>query len=987
MTPFLQLVARAYVAHERERLHRCCFIFPNKRSGLFFEDYLRKELSGSVVLMPEISNITDFTSSLSDLTEASRFDMLFTLFSEYRKISESDIEFDRFVFWADMLISDFNDVDRYLVDPDALFVNVKRLREISANYLSEEQRELLRHYWGDECFDNTGFDSDDRFWNHIDYGDSSPKTKYFQLWEVLAPLYHAYTDSLAAQGLASPGHLTRLAAEILNPKAPGDFHPEYDRYIFVGFNVLSTAEIEIFSQLQRMDLADFYWDCNSPMMRNAHNRAAKFVMRNQEIFPSRFDLGEEAITTLPDIHIIGVPSQIGQVKMTEKCLKEMVADGTISNPSDAIDTAVVLPNESLLIPMLHSLPGDFPSINVTMGFPMRYNPMASLFRLIVALRLHAREKNGETVYFYEDVVAILSSPSVKAIAPDQADSVIAEIRKSRLFNVPYSFLSREAPDLKVLFRPIESAGDNLAVRDLLIDICSLLTDHASEATSAFQLNFIKSYAEAVNDLFDAARHYDIRIDITAYFKLVERALISGSVRFSGEPLCGLQIMGVLETRALDFENVIMLSLNERIFPRKHYARSFISDALRRDYGMATLDFQESIYAYYFYRLLSRARTATLIYDSRNVGGLRNNEMSRYLSQLLYIAGRDKIRHTTASFSAQIFDSLPITVTKTPEIMAKLDEFRRPESGRVLSASSIKTYINCPLEFYLTKIERYSDEDELTDYMDYSTYGTIIHDVMQQIYDGFAPVPKQPYQVTESMLSSILDKKNHTIDRLITENINRTYHRLDDSNLLAPLLGESLILAEIMKDSIIYMLRHDLSLCPFEYIGSEVEFKGSLKVTDEISINFLQRVDRIDRARVSSEDGAAQSVRFIDYKTGRDSLKAPSMEAVFADHSVKAFLQLILYCHFYNQTKGTDIPIQPMIYSVREIAKKKKAEPLAIGKQTILDYHDVIDDFMPLFESKIAEMFDPAVPFTQAPTNDACKFCRFKDICERKESKY
>ncbi|MDE6383311.1 MAG: PD-(D/E)XK nuclease family protein [Paramuribaculum sp.] len=948
---------------------------------------MRKELSGSVVLMPEISNITDFTSSLSDLTEATRFDMLFTLFSEYRTITDSDIEFDRFVFWADMLISDFNDVDRYLVDPDALFVNVKRLREISANYLSDEQRELLRHYWGDECFDNTGFDSDDRFWNHIDYGDSSPKAKYFRLWEILAPLYHAYTDSLAAQGLASPGHLSRLAAGMLSPKSPLEFHPEFERYIFVGFNVLSTAEIEIFSQLQRMGLADFYWDCNSPMMRNAHNRAATFVMRNQQMFPSRFDLGEEAITDLPDIHIIGVPSQIGQVKITEKCLKEMVAQGTIPDPSDAIDTAVVLPNESLLIPMLHSLPGEFPAVNVTMGFPMRYNPMAALFRLIVALRLHARQKNGDTLYFYEDVIAILSSPAIRAVSPAQADSVTAEIRKSRLFNVPYSFLATDAPDFKAIFRPIEPSADNTAIRNLLIDICSLLSEHASEAVSAFQLNFIKSYAEAVNELFDAARHYDIRIDTPAFFKLVERTLISGSVRFSGEPLCGLQIMGVLETRALDFENVIMLSLNERVFPRKHYTRSFISDALRRDYGMATLDFQESIYAYYFYRLLSRAHTATLIYDSRNVGGLRNNEMSRYLSQLLYIAGRDRIRHTTASFTARIFDSLPITISKTPEVMAKLDEFRRPESGRALSASSIKTYINCPLEFYLSKIERYYDDDELTDYMDYSTYGTIIHDVMQQIYDSFAPAPGQPYTVTGSMLSPLLDKKSHTIDRLITENINRTYHRLPDSGLLTPLSGESLILAEIMKDSIIGMLRHDLTLCPFEYIGSEVEFTGSLKVTDSISVNFLQRVDRIDKARVSDDSSAPQSIRFIDYKTGRDALKAPSMEAVFADHSVKAFLQLILYCHFYNQTKGTDIPIQPMIYSVNKIAQKRKAEPLVIGKQTILDYHDVIEEFLPMFESKIIELFDPDVPFTQAPSSDACKFCQFKDICERKESKY
>lgn len=991
MTPFLKLVAQAYIKHHSADLHHFCFVFPNKRSGLFFEDYLRAELHGRVAMMPEITNITDFTASLTEYTEASRFDMIFTLFNEYRKINGADIEFDKFVFWADMLISDFNDIDRHLVNPDEIFVNIRRLREISANYLTDEQRDLIKHYWGEDCFENVGFSDDERFWNHIDYdgkGNNRAKEKFFKLWEILSPLYHAYTDSLAAKGLASSGRISRLAAESLNPKHGGNFEADYERYIFVGFNVLSPAEIEIFSRLHRRELADFYWDCNSPLLRNFHNRAARFVLRNKKVFPSLYDIGEEEIQSIPEIEILGVPSQIGQVKMVGERLKQMGADGAIKSVSNAIDTAVVLPNEGLLIPLLHSLPEEFTAINITMGFPMRYNPMASLFRSIVTLRLHGRQRDDDTYYYYEDVEALLSAPPVRMISPDEADNVITKIRSSRLFNVPYSVIAETAPSYEAFFRPITDINQNEAIRDMLLDICDVLSKTHSVNDSSLQIKFISAYAEAVNNLFDAAHNYHIDIPAPAFFKLVERGLMTSTVQFSGEPLLGLQVMGVLETRALDFENVVMMSLNEHVFPRKHYTRSFISDALRRDFGMATLDFQESIYAYYFYRLLSRAKRATLVYDSRNVGGLRNNEMSRYLSQLLYLAGRDKIKYTAATFSPQAFEVEPICIHKTPEIMAKLAEFCSDGSGRFLSASSIKTYINCPFEFYLSKVERYSEEEELTDFMDYSTYGNIIHDVMQQIYDGFAPQPGTPYTVTKEMLEPLLEKQNTTIDRLIVKNINLKYHRLNEDKLMSPLKGESLILSALMKDSVEAMLAYDIQLCPFEYIGSEVTFEGKLKISDNLSVNFQQRVDRIDRIRCESDAYPGSIMRFIDYKTGKDALKAQSLEAVFSgDHKVKAFLQLILYCHFYNQLHGTDEPVQPMIYSVNNIALNKKAEPLRIANEVLTDYHDVIDQFLPLLRQTVEEIFDADTPFRQAESSEACTFCQFKDICERKAVKY
>lgn len=975
MKAFLQRVADVYVSRHAADLFRMCFIFPNKRSGLFFEDYLTAALKGTYMLMPEVTNITDFTASISNLSEATRFDMLFTLFDQYRKIFGDEVEFDKFVFWADMLIGDFNDVDRYMVDARALFVNVKRLREISANYLTSEQKELLKRYWGDDCFDKVGYDDGDRFWNHLTEDESDTQKRFFKLWEALAPMYQGYTDSLSAKGLASPGRLSRLAAEALNPRHGGDFVPNHTRYVFVGFNVLSTAEIEIFTRLQQRDLADFYWDCNSPMLNIEYNQAARFVKCNMRMFPSRYDIGEKPFTTLPDITIKGVPSAVGQVKIVNATLRQMIESKQIADPSNAIDTAVVFPNESLLIPMLHSLPEALASINVTMGFPMRYNPLASLFHLIITLRLHERGAAGESTFYYEDVEAIVSSPAISTLAHEQADNLMDTIRRDRLFNVPFGVIAKLAPRLMPIFIPIAYSPDNSGILNYLMGICTMLKEVRGSDGIALHSRFIDAYEDAINELYDAACEYRVEMEPQAFFRLVERALSTSAIRFKGEPLKGLQLMGVLETRALDFDNVIMLSLNERIFPRKHYTRSFISDALRRDFGMATLDFQESIYAYYFYRLLSRAKRATLIYDSRTVGGLRNNEMSRYLLQLLYIGGRDNMLHTTANFSTQAFDKYPIKVDKTPDVKAKLMGFCNDDGFR-LSASTINHYIECKLKFYLSSVESYREEEELTDYMDSSTYGTVVHDTMQQIYESMQGPDHKPVTVQKPMIEALLKKGNLTVEKMLRANINRLYLRKKETEYDAPLEGEALIHSEVMYTSIMNMLRYDLTLCPFEFVAAEYKVDGKLRVNDRLTVNFTQRIDRIDRVN--------GRLRFIDYKTGTDPLSAKSISDAFTlrKNRPKAMLQLILYSHFYNMQRGVDEPIQPMIYSVNDISLNGEALPLNIAGEELTDYHQALEEFIPLLDETLSELFLSDTPFTQAEDEEYCKFCQFKELCER-----
>ena len=405
MTPFLQQIASAYIHNELPQLADFCFVFPNKRSGVFFRHYLSLEAHGQPFIMPEIGTIAEVTNRFSALTEAPRLDQLFILYNEYRKLSEEVVDFDQFIFWGEMLLNDFNDVDLYLADPHRLFVNLKRFREVSSNYLTDEQIEIINRYWG-ERFVHV---SPDQFWNHLHEDQPTPlESKFLKLWEVLDTLFERFKQSLLDNGMATRGMFARNAVNYLS-KTTGSPLP-YRRYIFVGFNVLTLAEIKIFEKLQARGVADFYWDMASPAFRDEGNRAVFFMRRNVECFPSRYDLKElfPEEATFPEIHITGVPTAFGQTKAAGMQLAEWISDGTIKNPANAIDTAVVLPDESLFIPMIHAVPPEITALNVTMGFPLKSTSISSLISAIVAMHLRAYRTRDEWSYFYEDLRSVLT---------------------------------------------------------------------------------------------------------------------------------------------------------------------------------------------------------------------------------------------------------------------------------------------------------------------------------------------------------------------------------------------------------------------------------------------------------------------------------------------------------------------------------------------------------------------------------------------------
>lgn len=970
MESFLERIAATYLREELDRMVDYCFVFPNKRSGTFFK-YTLEHKTDSTLLLPHITTITELVYDLTDGVEASRMEQLFLLYNIYKGISHEIGDFDKFQFWGEMLLNDFNDVDRYMVDASQLFSNVQRLKEIGANYLTDEQIEIIRRFWGEERTD----DSIERFWTHVPgtRKDGSVSDRFLKLWEILDEVYTSFRRELNNRGLCYDGMAYRDAVDALRRVGAGDL--PYRRYVFIGFNVLSTSEIAIFNRLKQLGVADFYWDYNSPAMSIPHNKASRFIGRYVTQFTPIYDIGEEKITELPDIRIMAVPSNIGQVKEAGRLLASMVADGRISDPDNAIDTAVVLPDEELFIPLIDAIPESIGDINITMGYPMRHTSVAALISNIVSMQLRARKSHGQTEFFHDDVLSVLSHPLVRAIGGDGCEALSRYMTEHRLYNLPSDVVTAHFPQFAPVFAPVRDMQEAGTVFGYMRSLLNYIGDGAAETGFSYiDRRYIARYIDALAELERLAGIYGITMADTTFFHLLQRALAGETVSFEGEPLKGLQVMGVLETRALDFDNVIMLSMNERIFPRRHFARSFIPDALRRGYGLSTIEFQESIFAYYFYRLIARAKRVYLFFDARN-SGLRSGEMSRYLYQLRYMFPTGSIRYYSGKYPVEPPVRRKIEVCKTPEVMHSLRRILDPESDQRLSASVINRYINCPLSFYLERVADIRVADPVKDYIDESSFGTIVHHVAESIYKGLARERGvKELLVTAELLDSLVGDTVR-LHRQITQSVNDRYHHLPEDEWDTPLTGEAKLLGKTILHMLKSFYREEKQFAPFSFIAAEYKDKKQLVVTGDLTVNFTMSIDRIDR-----RDGV---VRLIDYKTGSDPVSFTSVDELFDpsnEERQKAVFQLMLYSCAYSAHTGYEGPIQPYIYQLKRL-NTEHLPPILYNKMPFTDYREIKDEFWTRFQHLISEMFDPDVPFVQAANEHACAYCQFSRICK------
>lgn len=958
MNSFLYRIAQTYYNHHKTEISRFTFVFPNRRAGLFFQRHL-SVIADQPIFSPEIITINDCFISASSWQTADRLSMLFRLYNIYREMSQSDESFDTFAFWGEMLLSDFNEVDKYMVDAKQLFTNVTELKEIDRlfNVFSPRQIEAIKQFWS----------------NFIPVSEEKTQQQFIATWNILYPVYEEFRNELIKENTATEGMISRDVAERLKSK---ESIQQWDnkQFVFIGFNALNPCERTLMAELQKRGKADFYWDYESFELRDPDNPASMFYAENTHFFPSKYSV-EPVIesTSEKSIEIIAVPSAVGQAKQVFSILNK------IYSPTDTnenlIETAVVLPDESLLIPLLHSLPEQIAKVNVTMGYPLNTTPVAGLIESIFELQRRVRISGNKAGFYFQTVANILNHQYIALLCNDDAKLIIKQMSENNWIYISENEFHKNEL-LNTIFVP---QADSKNFLQYLLNILKSIQKNLQllkENTNEFQLenDFLYQYYISINRMSDILKEYSSKIDMNLDTLMrLTRQIISGiSIPFVGEPLDGLQVMGVLETRGIDFKNLIITSFNEGVFPKKSTTDSFIPYNLRKGYNLPTYEHQDAIMSYNFYRLIHHAQRIYFIYDSRTEG-MQSGEVSRYLHQLYYHYGIE-IKRKTVAYDISFSNIENLTVEKTPSVIKKLNLFlSENDDSRSLSASSIKTYIDCPLQFYLTQIEKAEQPDEVTEMVEDNMFGTLFHAVMENMYQSYKGEIIQPDDIQK-----LIDNQLN-IDKQINKAFSEKFFKRKNSEIVE-LEGNNFLIAKVIQKYVRQVLRTDKAYAPFRYVNSEERCKISFPINVG-KVNLKGFIDRIDE-----KEG---KIRILDYKTGSGNLSFKSWDEVFEhnnDKRNKYVLQTFLYGIFYKE-KAQDKTIVPGIYYLRNIftdgfSTELNYKPDKNTNIIVEDFSKFEEEFNLRLKSCLEEIFNPEIPFFQTTSTKPCQYCPYTGICNR-----
>ncbi len=1008
LTPFLRQVAQYYISKNDPELYRYCFVFPNRRSGTFF----LKELSDCIlsdkpVITPQVTNITDFMSDITGQTPASQVEALFILYRCYLQLSgqtDKDYPFDRFIFWGNVVLSDFNETDKYLIDPSQLFSNAASLREIGTDYIPDDVKDILIRYLNI----NINSPSDEEsFWKHLQGGqDSSVTDKYNALWNSMLRLYNAFRDSLTRENLSYEGKTYRDAVEIIR-----DFdaeHLPFKRYVFVGFNIISKCEQQLFKYLKQKNVADFFWDDASPALKNQGNCGARHITANREAFPMPQDFQPQEISSFPaTIHSVAVPSNIGQAHYVARLLSDQSKE--IPYSDNVPDTAVVLPDENLLLPLINALPHNVSKVNVTMGYPLRNSDIMSLIRTVARMHIAARRRGENWAFFRDFVKDVLSHPVIRSNYNAVVTPILHKIDDEFILDVPAQMFA--GSPLECLFSVIDendSAAETLrfisSLSDLAADIRqSIISDSTPQDSSAdddaprmalpLQCAFIDQFVAILAQLHSVVLRFDIKMSEMSVLSIIERLSAVMSIPLEGEPLQGLQIMGTLETRSLDFSNIVILSVNERVFPHKNaFKPSFIPHLLRRAYGLPTVEAQEEASTYYFYRMICRASNVWLIHNSATQA-FGSSEPSRFIRQLRQVYNADITyreislhQEPTSEYDVTLHDTYKADAyfrTDNDIALASQSDDPRLNGVKMLSASSINNFINCPLQFYLQNICGFNNDNPESDFMDAATFGTIVHDSLNDLY--FPDGCSSPHYVSLKDINHFISAGK--LDTAIKRNINRSFMKRPPERHHEPLTGQAVIIFEALKLYAMNAINQDRQLLRqsggdsafIQVLECESPHYLNLKIGD-IDFNFQFRADRIDRINGTGP------VRIIDYKTGSDKTSFADISELFTserEKRKKAILQLLLYCNAYLQLHPEVDEVQPIIYSLRnDDFRVAFGKPRASKQVTITRECELNKDFIENMVLVLERLRSGNFPQTADTSNHHCSYCRFADICHK-----
>ncbi len=1006
---FLQQIAKIY-AEKLTPTSQLLFVFPNRRAGLFF----RKELLALVkkpVFAPDITDINSLAATISPLQKANDIELLFTLYESYMHIRSQHTEeiesIDALVPFGTTLLGDFNEIDKYLIDTKLLFSNIADLKNLNdqSQFLSEEQIAALNSFWGkvqNERNENLSFNR-----------------QFISLWDDLHDIYTHFTQSLIAKGIGYDGLIYRTAIENLST-----FNFQLSTFksiVFIGFNSLTTSEYRIFKYFQQLGIADFYFDyptCYTSPSPFA-STVGKYYERNLREFPSRYPYTQPSEPHIPNITLHSTPSATNQINVACSLL---TPNSSLLTPHS---TAILLTDESLMPSLIQQLPANIEKINITMGYPLSITPIATLINHILTLQTElTNNREGIAQFYYKPLLSILSHSNIQSIYPISSAKIIDQITRANYIRITAQELHNIIANLNTddeekqffttLFTPHTTTSELL---EYLSDIITQLS------TFNFQLStekeFLYQYNQQLNQLKNILAPKTSLLTPNLLRLLIMRLTSSLKVQFKGEPIEGMQIMGLLESRLLDFENIILIGFNDQKVPGNKSVNSIIPYNLRCAYNLPTHEVSDAIQAYNFYRTLYHTKNLHLIYDSRNEGA--QNEISRYFYQLQYL-----LRAPMQQYNYQLQiqntnnetpDNQEITIHKTPEIINKLNTYRSQQStvngqqilnpdnnyrlstidsrqdNSSLSASRLKDYIACPLRFYFSTIANIKSPNEIKETSESSLLGRIYHKAMELYYNQHTtPQSLNPKQIEILVHNAFIEESK-------------------SSGRQVQIIGFNSLIFNLVLQFITDTIRFDIARHKqdqFSNVQSEVEINQPIN-----QINFKGYIDRIDKT--------GDTINIIDYKTTTSKTKQTiNILDLFTSHesAYHELFQIILYCHIYNSSfliPYSSLKIRPLLYKTYELSKSDTQlhniklqvpnqlidpnnlppldtplEAISTDKNSctlieITEYSLIATPFEWLLTRMLNDIYNPNIPF--APTENsteekACKFCPYTTICKK-----
>lgn len=907
---FLNSIAKKYFDEHKENIRNIAFVFPNKRSAVYFRNILAT-ISPVSLWSPPIYSINDLIVSCSGLEIPETFELVFELYETFKKtLPEKQLSIERFFQTGKTIISDFNEIDKNLTDAGMLFKSLKDLRGLEKSASTE---------------------------------DPDSKKDYLEFWDELEKIYYPFKKSLESNRLGYEGMVFRKVAENISLIS----EKNWIKIVFSGFNALSSAELSIMSQLEKIGTADIFFESDPYFIDDKDQEAGHFLRKNKVTLKSAktLPITDNGLMGRKNISIIETTSDIGQAKIAGIKLKELIAQG-----ENLADTAVVLPDESLLFPILNSLPKEIRKGNISIGYPLKQTSAYSLYFLLMELH----NKKGK-YFFRNDLIKVLDHPYIKMIAASETIRFCEEMKRDT-----NTFVEMIAPVGTLLHMILSEIRSSIDLLEITLDIFEMFRKEIiSEEIilSGIEKEFVFHFQSLLVKIRGIIDRTGEPVSLKGFQRMFNDLIASVHIPFTGEPLHGLQILGVLEMQNLSFKNLFILSMNENKFPSEKYTETFIPQDIRRISGLPVFGEREAVFAYHFYRMVGNSKNITLLYSGVSPGSGRN-EKSRFIDQILIEYKKNNnnvmINHLTAEFKADTRRFGNIRLAKTETALALLRK-------RNFSATSLRTWMECSLKFWFRYIIGLKDTTDTDDAHDYAKFGSIFHKVLEFIYE------KQEGKIIHG---EFFEKFS---DELLESIVKKSFF---DNKLSEIDTGINKITFEVISKFIKKFFVNEKSQTPFKIHSLEKEVskkKFTFIVEDnKESVEFTGKIDRIDYHK--------NVLRIIDYKTGTTNLSEINGDLIKVDWiKYKETFQLLFYAYLLEENALLQKKFKLGIYPFKKLSDKLKFVKIN-GDETI--DRDVLTDFQIVLEHILEEMFDPELDFKQTENESVCKYCLHKNICER-----